>query len=182
MEAREEKGLEIAAKSKLQQSGDRWFVPSQTGRGAYSQSSPTLQSLIAVVLTLKPASFAANIFRSRIRDSTRVYLRRETQTQTLPRRLRSSKPTSKSGLPTTRRRPTRRKSFWSCLQSCARALKSQNRKWVVRGCRLRIWSSPARSKSIAALVVGVSCPTCATLRAKGFLTKRRSLQFDFALP
>ncbi|HKO99771.1 MAG TPA: SWIM zinc finger family protein [Pyrinomonadaceae bacterium] len=41
MEAREVKGLEIAAKSKLQQSGDRWFVPSQTGhRGTYYTVKP----------------------------------------------------------------------------------------------------------------------------------------------
>src|SRR6266478_3151064 len=41
MEAREIKGLEIAAKSKLQQSGDRWFVPSQTGhRGTYYTVKP----------------------------------------------------------------------------------------------------------------------------------------------
>lgn len=33
MEAREQRGLEIAAKSKLQQSGDRWFVPSQSNQG-----------------------------------------------------------------------------------------------------------------------------------------------------
>ncbi len=32
MEAREQRGLEIAAKSKLQQSGDRWFVPSQSAK------------------------------------------------------------------------------------------------------------------------------------------------------
>lgn len=32
MELREEKGLFIAATAKLQQSGDRWFVPSQSGR------------------------------------------------------------------------------------------------------------------------------------------------------
>ena len=40
MEAREQKGLEIAAKSKLQRAGDRWFVPSQTGRGAYYTVKP----------------------------------------------------------------------------------------------------------------------------------------------
>jgi transposase len=40
MEAREQKGLEIAAKSKLQQSGDRWFVPSQTGHGTYYTVKP----------------------------------------------------------------------------------------------------------------------------------------------
>lgn len=41
MEAREVKGLEIAAKSKLQQSGDRWFVPSQSGhRGTYYTVKP----------------------------------------------------------------------------------------------------------------------------------------------
>jgi hypothetical protein len=28
---REQRGLEIAAKAKLQQSGNRWFVPSQSG-------------------------------------------------------------------------------------------------------------------------------------------------------
>src|SRR5688572_15148656 len=33
MELREQKGLEIAAKAKLQRSGERWFVPSQSGRG-----------------------------------------------------------------------------------------------------------------------------------------------------
>jgi transposase len=32
MDAREQKGLEIAAKSKIEKNGDRWFVPSQTGR------------------------------------------------------------------------------------------------------------------------------------------------------
>jgi transposase len=40
MEAREVKGLEIAAKSKLQQSGDRWFVPSQGQRGTYYTVKP----------------------------------------------------------------------------------------------------------------------------------------------
>ena len=45
MEAREQKGLEIAAKSKLQQTGDgRWFVPSQSGRvgkwGGFYQVDP----------------------------------------------------------------------------------------------------------------------------------------------
>src|SRR5882672_5700978 len=40
MEAREVKGLEIAAKSKLQKSGDRWFVPSQTGRHTYYEVKP----------------------------------------------------------------------------------------------------------------------------------------------
>lgn len=42
MEERELKGLQIAAKAKLQQSGDgRWFVPSQTGhRGTYYTVNP----------------------------------------------------------------------------------------------------------------------------------------------
>ncbi len=40
MEAREQKGLEIAAKSKLQKSGDRWFVPSQGQRGTYYTVKP----------------------------------------------------------------------------------------------------------------------------------------------
>ncbi len=41
MEAREQKGLEIAAKSKLQQSGDRWFVPSQSAKhGMYYTVKP----------------------------------------------------------------------------------------------------------------------------------------------
>src|ERR1700674_2485646 len=40
METREVKGLEIAAKSKLQQSGDRWFVPSQGQRGTYYTVKP----------------------------------------------------------------------------------------------------------------------------------------------
>jgi hypothetical protein len=61
MEAREQKGLEIAAKSKLQQSGDRWFVPSQTGhRGTYYTVKPDLQILNAVTRILNVASFAAN--------------------------------------------------------------------------------------------------------------------------
>src|SRR5687767_10857928 len=34
---REQRGMEIAAKAKLQRSGDRWFVPSQSGNsGDYS--------------------------------------------------------------------------------------------------------------------------------------------------
>lgn len=38
---REQRGLVIAAKSKLQQSGDRWFVPSQSGqRGTYYTVKP----------------------------------------------------------------------------------------------------------------------------------------------
>jgi transposase len=41
MDAREQRGLEIAAKSKLQKSGDRWFVPSQSGqRGTYYTVKP----------------------------------------------------------------------------------------------------------------------------------------------
>lgn len=41
MDARQQKGLEIAAKSKLRQSGDSWFVPSQTGhRGTYYTVKP----------------------------------------------------------------------------------------------------------------------------------------------
>src|ERR1044071_10120696 len=32
MDAREQKGLEIAAKARIEQNGDRWFVPSQSGR------------------------------------------------------------------------------------------------------------------------------------------------------
>ncbi|HKP38488.1 MAG TPA: transposase [Pyrinomonadaceae bacterium] len=41
MDAREQKGLEIAAKSKLQQTGDgRWFVPSQTGRSRFYEVRP----------------------------------------------------------------------------------------------------------------------------------------------
>jgi len=41
MDAREQKGLEIAAKAKLQKSGDRWFVPSQSGhRGTYYTVKP----------------------------------------------------------------------------------------------------------------------------------------------
>ena len=40
MEAREQKGLEIAAKSKLQRTGDgRWFVPSQSGKTGMSRGS-----------------------------------------------------------------------------------------------------------------------------------------------
>ena len=31
MDAREQKGLEIAAKARIERSGDRWFVPSQSG-------------------------------------------------------------------------------------------------------------------------------------------------------
>lgn len=33
MDNREERGLQIAAKANLQREGDRWFVPSQSGRG-----------------------------------------------------------------------------------------------------------------------------------------------------
>lgn len=41
---REQKGLEIAAKSKLQRSGDRWFVPSQTnGRTYYTVKPDTVK-------------------------------------------------------------------------------------------------------------------------------------------
>ena len=32
MDAREQKGLEIAAKARIEQQGDRWYVPSQSGR------------------------------------------------------------------------------------------------------------------------------------------------------
>jgi hypothetical protein len=35
MEAREQKGLEIAAKSRLTREGDLWLVPSQAGKGKY---------------------------------------------------------------------------------------------------------------------------------------------------
>jgi hypothetical protein len=39
---REQRGLEIAAKAKLQRSGDRWFVPSQSGnKGDYSHYTVT---------------------------------------------------------------------------------------------------------------------------------------------
>jgi hypothetical protein len=31
MDAREQRGLEIAAKARIERSGDRWFVPSQSG-------------------------------------------------------------------------------------------------------------------------------------------------------
>lgn len=44
MEAREVKGLEIAAKSKLQRSGDKWFVPSQGQRGTYYTVKPDTAS------------------------------------------------------------------------------------------------------------------------------------------
>jgi len=41
MTERELKALEIAAKAKLQRSGDRWFVPAQTGkRGTYYTVKP----------------------------------------------------------------------------------------------------------------------------------------------
>src|SRR5260370_13362285 len=41
MTERELKALQIAAKAKLQRSGDRWFVPSQTGhRGTYYTVKP----------------------------------------------------------------------------------------------------------------------------------------------
>jgi len=41
MDARKQRGIEITAKSKLQKSGDRWFVPSQTGhRGTYYTVKP----------------------------------------------------------------------------------------------------------------------------------------------
>ena len=36
-EAREQRGLEIAARAKLERSGDRWFVPSQSKRTGMSQ-------------------------------------------------------------------------------------------------------------------------------------------------
>jgi len=36
MDAREQRGLEIAAKAKLKRHGDRWFVPSQSGHGTAS--------------------------------------------------------------------------------------------------------------------------------------------------
>jgi hypothetical protein len=35
MEAREQKGLEIAAKSRLTRDGNTWLVPSQAGKGKY---------------------------------------------------------------------------------------------------------------------------------------------------
>ncbi|MEA2204396.1 MAG: hypothetical protein QOE77_1172 [Blastocatellia bacterium] len=37
---REQRGLEIAAKAKLQRAGDRWFVPSQTGRHTFYEVKP----------------------------------------------------------------------------------------------------------------------------------------------
>jgi transposase len=37
---REQRGLVIAAKAKLQRSGDRWFVPSQTGRHTFYEVKP----------------------------------------------------------------------------------------------------------------------------------------------
>ena len=39
MDAREQRGLEIAAKAKLQRQGNRWFVPSQSGKTGISQGS-----------------------------------------------------------------------------------------------------------------------------------------------
>lgn len=36
MDAREQRGLEIAAKARIQQRGDRWFVPSQSGNSTQS--------------------------------------------------------------------------------------------------------------------------------------------------
>jgi hypothetical protein len=38
---REQRGLEIAAKAKLQRSGEQWFVPAQSGhRGTYYTVKP----------------------------------------------------------------------------------------------------------------------------------------------
>src|SRR6267143_5242240 len=43
MEAREQKGLEIAAKSRLTREGDLWLVPSQAGKGKYVVDSDAKQ-------------------------------------------------------------------------------------------------------------------------------------------
>jgi transposase len=43
MEAREQKGLEIAAKSRLTRDGNTWFVPSQAGKGKYTVDAETKQ-------------------------------------------------------------------------------------------------------------------------------------------
>lgn len=43
MEAREQKGLEIAAKSRLTRDGNTWFVPSQAGKGKYTVDADAKQ-------------------------------------------------------------------------------------------------------------------------------------------
>lgn len=43
MEAREQKGLEIAAKSRLTREGNTWLVPSQAGKGKYAVDSDAKQ-------------------------------------------------------------------------------------------------------------------------------------------
>jgi SWIM zinc finger len=35
MDAREQKGLEIAARSRIEKQGDHWIVPSQSAKGTY---------------------------------------------------------------------------------------------------------------------------------------------------
>jgi len=60
MEAREQKGLEIAAKSKLQQTGDgRWFVPLKRAVTRLRKSSQTPQRHCTVQIS-SAVSFAAN--------------------------------------------------------------------------------------------------------------------------
>jgi hypothetical protein len=64
MNAREERGLVIAATQKLTQKGKVWVVPSQSGRGKYTVCpDPKAPSALAPT-TRRPAASASTFTRS----------------------------------------------------------------------------------------------------------------------
>src|ERR1051325_9934831 len=61
LEARQERGFEIAATAKIAKKGGAWLVPSQSGKGRYTVCLDP-PNLIAVARTTKRAASSASTF------------------------------------------------------------------------------------------------------------------------
>jgi hypothetical protein len=74
MEAREQRGLEIAATKKLRQKGELWIVPSATGTGSYVVEPNAHGSATCTCPTTNCIKRRANMFT---RSSKRFAARRQ---------------------------------------------------------------------------------------------------------
>src|SRR5258706_1653016 len=183
MDEREQRGLEIAAKSKLQQAGDgRWFVPSQYGhRGTYYTVKPD---------KLKPHCSCPD-FEARESTCKHLYavsftIKREYtddgETQTITETVEVRKTYKQEWSAYNRAQCNEKEKFLSLLDE------------LCKGIEEPIQSNGRPRLPLADMIFASTFKVYSTFsgrrfssdlrdaHSKGFLTKSAALQFDFALP
>ena len=137
MEAREQKGLEIAAKSKLQRAGDRWFVPSQSAKyGLYYEVKPDAAKPHCTCPDFESRQLhCKHLFAVEYVIQREFTYNEETQTQTVTETV-TVKQTYKQEWSAYNAAQTNEKDrFLPCSRSCARESTKRRKRSGVRDCR-----------------------------------------------